>query len=250
MKDLTLHEISSFLPSSLEVFETYGVDYYRKGWRTIAQVCDELKIDAVILMKALSENELSDTDAKGYESYYDLGIDDLIARIRNKFHARERADITKMSLVLKELAEKFADNKGFQKLKDDFAGLSDDFLVHAEHEEENLFPMILQMANAEKNMNVLAINRVFHNEIWLYEKEHDDSTTLIDEIAAQAKSLRSVAVEDQLLEDLLIDLERFIKELHVHLHVENNILFPKARLLESRLKLKIDKNTDLRHISE
>lgn len=239
MKDLTILEISSFIPASVNVFEAFGIDYYRNAWRSLEQACLDNEADISKVTEALSDLEFSGTGEADSFNYFDTGIEELISRIRNKFHINEKEAIGKLGSSFESLVTSNPGSKVIERIHSLFSELSEDFLSHSRHEEENLFPYILKMAKADRSIDTSSIRTLFHTDLNLYEQEHDDSIRKINKIREMLHSLMYDFPVMIKVHEVIDQLDDFILSMHLHLHFENNIVFPKARILESKLRTRL-----------
>lgn len=239
MKDLTILEISSFMPASVDVFESFNIDYYRKGYRTLEDACRDCNVDIVCVSDTIAELELSGAHEVIDVNHFDLCLKELISRIRNKFHAGETVQLRKLESKFAQIAEAHPNLELARSIQMEFKELAADFIFHAIHEEENLFPYIIRLYEADEHNDPSLLRTLFHTDMILYEEEHDDSTQKIGHVRSSLCILQSVYPDEKLISATLEDLDRFIRELHLHLHFENNIVFPKAKNLEARLRARL-----------
>ena len=94
------------------------------------------------------------------------------------------------------------------------------------------------MEKASRNNDKSVLKTLFHNDLSLYEEEHDESIDGVDNICDKLISLYNLN-NDILIDELISCFLKFRSELSFHLHLENNIVFPKARLIEAKLRTRL-----------
>jgi regulator of cell morphogenesis and NO signaling len=107
--------------------------------------------------------------------------------------------------------------------------LSYELIVHLEKEEEDLFPQIKDLVQLQK------IGSVKESLLDILESEHEQAGELMAEIESLTDNFTPPEGACASYRVLFQNLEGFQKDLHKHVHLENNILFPKAMQLEARM---------------
>jgi regulator of cell morphogenesis and NO signaling len=219
-----------------EVFETKRIDFCCMGDRTLKEACEEAGIDIEIVLNELEEISSNQT----YESrLIDLmPLDDLCDYISDIHHSyvRHRVPVIKSGLdrirlvhgddhpELKEVAELFSDS-------------GDTLLAHIQKEEYILFPQIKKLLTAyNKNQHIIYGNNVsikyFINAMIV---EHISEGIFFKKIAELTNNYKTPADGCSSYEVSMKSLFEFEADLHKHIHLENNILFPEALKIESLL---------------
>jgi regulator of cell morphogenesis and NO signaling len=114
---------------------------------------------------------------------------------------------------------------------------ANELLPHMAKEEQILFPYIKELAAHQNNNTKLPSSRfgTIQNPIHMMEQEHDMVGNYLHEVRALANNYQlpeDACASYSLLYRLL---DEFEEDLHIHIHLENNILFPKANTLEQKL---------------
>ena len=126
-------------------------------------------------------------------------------------------------------------SQSFKKLFDTAAGI---IAVHQKKEELILFPFIRKMADAKKNNKEFVSPRAtksVESPVDMLTHEHHQQGDLFQQIAGLSQDYASPEDVDDTIKDSLRLLKEFELNLHKHLHLENNILFPKALEMEKEL---------------
>lgn len=234
----TIGEITAADFRKAEVFKKFGIDFCCGGKKTIDQVCKEKGINAALLRTELEAGpESSDVASLQYQ---DLTTEDLIKHIVEKHHAY----VTKQLPLITELAFKVERahaefHPELIQIRHLMHLLSEELSAHLQKEERVLFPYInrLVICKAEGRKPEIPGFDTVERPINMMEMEHESAGELLEEIkslSAQYNLPADACNSYRLLFELL---QAFEADLHVHIHLENNILFPRAITLEKSLAL-------------
>lgn len=231
----TIGEIAVKDLRKAEVFKKYGIDFCCGGKKTLRQVCAEKNIDATKV-----EQELQQISAKsitGEQFYNEWEIDFLVDYIVNTHHRYVRKHLPELNnfalKVSKVHGEHHPELLPIQKL---VANINEELSEHCDEEEKVLFAYIKRIVQS-KNAN-LPFDKVgtdLKTLIEALEKEHDSVGRALDTIRELSKSYaipEDACTSYKLLYKMI---QEFEDDLHIHIHLENNILFPKAIAMEKSL---------------
>ncbi len=211
-----------------QVFKNHKIDFCCNGGRSVQEVAKE---------KGLEEKQLLDEIAQVKESKASGSTDfetwplDLLADYIVKTHHR---NAEKQIQVLKPYLEKIGQVHGQRhpellEIKQIFDDISGEISAHMKKEELILFPFIKKIVKAEENGEKLeATGKSVENPVNMMTHEHDDQgdafkkiSELSDDYTPPSDACNTYKVTFGLLQE-------FEDDLHKHIHLENNILFPKA----------------------
>jgi regulator of cell morphogenesis and NO signaling len=219
-----------------EVFKKYGIDFCCGGKRSLREVCDEKGLDIVEVERELAEKEKT----KGTRpAMYDQWAPDFLADyIVNTHHSF----VEKMLPDLKAYSSKVAEVHGpnhpeLHTLRELVTSLNLELTDHMMKEERILFPFIKSLVVAEREGVEIRLPhfRSVNNPIHMMEHEHDAAGKLLEEIRSITNDYelpQGACASFTLLYNML---QEFEEDLHIHIHLENNILFPKAIELEKKV---------------
>lgn len=219
-----------------QVFKKLGIDFCCGGKKTLKEVCDKkgLNVDEVeqeLLLTNLQESN----SALNFDQW---DIDFLVDYIVNTHHRYVKDNLS----FINELAQKVGNVHGDRypeaiEVAQVFAKTAQDFSLHLMKEETILFPYIKNMVMAKnegKNISPASFGTVDH-PTQMMESEHEQA-------GEDMASIRALTNNYQLPKDactsytiLYKKLEEFENDLFNHVHLENNILFPKAITLEKQI---------------
>lgn len=220
-----------------QVFKKLGIDFCCGGKKTLTEVCDKKGID---IHKV--EAELAAISGDGQPSgqnfqKWDLGF--LADYIANTHHTYVRDSIPFLSEISQKVARVHGDrHPELIKVAQSFARVAQDLSMHMMKEENILFPYIKEMAGAKKSGTSLPASHFASvaNPIQVMEMEHETVGEDLSEIRELTNDFELPADACASYTVLFQKLQEFESDLFQHVHLENNILFPKALDLEKELK--------------
>jgi regulator of cell morphogenesis and NO signaling len=237
IKEKTIGEIVADDFRTAAVFTTYGIDFCCKGNRTVEEACERKNIDANEVQAKLAEISASRQNNGTDFNSWDL---DLLADYIQKKHHRY---IEEKTPVLKQYLDKLCKVHGDRhpelfEIAEGFNSSSGELAMHMKKEELVLFPYIRQMVKAkEAHQPVRAPHfMTVKNPIQMMLHEHDVEGDRFQRISGLTDNYNPPADACNTYRVAFAMLKEFEDDLHMHIHLENNILFPKSILLEEELK--------------
>jgi len=232
--ELTVGEIAAKDFRKAQVMKEKGIDFCCGGKKSLHQAATEANITPGDLEKAFQEAEKKDNTPT---QNFDLWDADFLADyIYNQHHKY----FYKNADLISELTAKVRDHHGKNhpeliKLAELVETLFADLEQHFNKEEKVLFPYIKDLTRLEKE-NIPLAKRINISEgpLTVMHLEHElagDMLKSICNVTHDYKIPEGACNSFRLLYNMLEDLE---SDLHQHIHLENNILFPKAIELEKR----------------
>ncbi len=224
----TVAEVVAENYKAADVFKKHGIDFCCGGGVSLAEICRRKSIDYAHIeaeLLALGNDIPESHDFNNWE------LDVLVDYIVEKHHTYVKENIP----LIVQYAEKVARVHGHHytetvKIRDLFNEVAKDLPVHLQKEEQILFPFIKMMVEA-KRKGLPIPNPPFgtvQNPIRMMENEHDTSGEIFKEIAALSNQYQLPEGACNTFKVLYAKLKEFQDDLHQHIHLENNILFPKA----------------------
>jgi regulator of cell morphogenesis and NO signaling len=235
-KENTIGEVVAKDIRTALTFELFGLDFCCKGNRTIEAACREAGVDPDLVL-----TELGKTDHKGHRPAvdYDSWPLDLLADYIEKVHHRYVAD---QIPVIQGYLEKVCNAHGKKnpelfEIRALFADCAGELTAHMKKEELMLFPFIRKMVQARQSgvSNLSAPFGTVQHPVRVMMHEHDTEGERFRKIAALSDQYTAPEGSCATYRLTMSLLKAFEDDLHVHIHLENNILFPKAIALEQEL---------------
>lgn len=230
----TIGEIVSGDYRAAAVFQKYGIDFCCGGQRTVEDACRAKQIDATeVLGDVARECAATDADAPQYATWEPSA---LVAYIISKHHAYVRKALPAIAAHTQKLASVHGPNHP-ELLQVDrlFAGVATEMTSHMMKEERILFPFIVELQEATERGGpapFIPFGTVA-NPIHMMEEEHESAGGTMARIRELTSNYTVPADGCTTYRVGLQELEAFEQDLHAHVHLENNILFPKALKLEA-----------------
>ena len=218
------------------VFKKYGIDFCCQGNRTINDACEAKKIDEKLVVDDL--NNLLNSKADGGIDFQSWPLDLLADYIEKKHHRY----VEEKSMEIKPYLDKICRVHGERhpellEIKEHFNATAGELAMHMKKEELILFPFIKKMVKAKQENTKLDKPNfgTVENPIQMMMDEHTtegDRFRKIEEISNNYTPPEDACNTYRVTFALLNEFEQ---DLHMHIHLENNILFPRAIELEKQL---------------
>jgi len=231
----TLAEIVTENIRAAIIFEEYGLDFCCRGNRNLKEACSDKNVDVQKIVNELAN--LSDTGS-GTQNVNDWQLDFLVDYILNNHHQYVRRMIPVISLHADKVASVHGKNHTETlQIADLFLAVREELQMHMMKEERILFPQIKQMVLI-KNENIQFFPPPFgtiQNPIRMMEYEHTSAGDALYQIRELSNNYTHPEDACNTFKALYSELKEFEEDLHKHIHLENNILFPKSIILEAEL---------------
>jgi len=219
------------------IFEKYGLDFCCGGKKSIFEACLENGIDQENLLTELSGTNVSNANSIHFDKWE---VDFLIDYIVNNHHCYVAESIPTIEHhIQKVLMAHGEKHPEIAEINAEFNGLKEELIAHMQKEEKMLFPYIKKMQIALKNtfdMSIPPFGTV-RNPVNVMEHEHENAGIITKKIRGLSNNYTPPADACNTYKVLYNELREFENDLHTHVHLENNILFPKAIELEKLIKL-------------
>jgi regulator of cell morphogenesis and NO signaling len=228
-KDHTLAAIVSDRHQAAAVFEKYHLDFCCKGKRTLQQACADKNIPVEPVLK-----ELEQVFEPGFvvqdQLLRTMSVSQLTDYIVLKHHVFVKHAMPVIYQHLHRVATKHGDRFPYmQQVFNLFSSLQLEMDSHMQKEETILFPRIKEVDKALEQKNDLpALNAVYITQpIHMMEMEHEEAGELMAQIRNLTKDYTPPHDACTTFRISMAELKSFEEDLHCHIHLENNILFPR-----------------------
>jgi regulator of cell morphogenesis and NO signaling len=231
----TVRELALENATATRVFEKLGIDYCCGGDKSLEEACcvANLNIDQV-----LDSLEMAEQSAHAAQKDRDWQVEplaDLIGHIKNTHHKYTREEMARLSPLFDKVCSVHGKNHPeLLQIRGLFQGLSQELTTHLMKEEMVLFPYIVRMEEAaiEKEPLVPAPFGTVQNPVSMMEHEHDSAGNALRAMREASNGYSAPADSCVSYQTLYKTLAAFETDLHQHIHLENNILFPRAVAME------------------
>jgi regulator of cell morphogenesis and NO signaling len=217
------------------VFSNYGIDFCCKGDRTVEEVCKKKGIEVNALLNELDEVLNAKTNQSIDYKSWPL---DLLADYIEKKHHRY---VEEKTPVLHQFLDKLCSVHGERhpellEINEHFSASAHELAAHMKKEELILFPFVKKMVNAKMENSAIQSPQfgTVENPIAMMMQEHDIEGERFRHIAELSNNYNPPADACNTYKVTFSMLQEFEQDLHLHIHLENNILFPGAIKLEQQ----------------
>jgi regulator of cell morphogenesis and NO signaling len=220
----TLAQIVSENHEAATVFEKYDLDFCCKGKRPLQVACTEKNLPAEAIAEELEhvfKKELHVVD------FSKLSLSALADYIVSVHHDYTKSALPQIFHYLQKVSSKHGDRHNeLYKIFEKFSELRDEMEMHMNKEESILFPRIKELEEAaENNQTTTASIQI---PITIMEDEHEHAGNLLKEIRSLSNNYTPPADACTTYRLSFTALQAFETDLHQHIHLENNILFPRT----------------------
>lgn len=216
------------------VFHSFGIDFCCKGGHSIADACQRKNVAPQAVIEALEkETQLTENTATDYNSW---PLDLLADYIEKKHHRYVESRIPEIKPFLNKVAMVHGGrHPELVEVAELFEQTAGDLTVHMKKEEFVLFPFIRKMV-AQKTSGEPFSTPSFgtvQNPVAMMKHDHNIEGERFQKIADLTNNFTPPADACKTYMVTFAMLKEFENDLHMHIHLENNILFPKAIEMES-----------------
>lgn len=222
-KTIKIGEIVTRDFRAAEIFKNAGIDFCCGGNQSLEQTCNEKKLDIAEIEKKLID--LENTAVDNLHNFNEWNLDFLCDYIVNTHHKT----ILKLLPQLTAYTQKISDVHGSHhpeliEIAKLFSAINTELLQHLRKEEEVLFPAIKEIlkTNSSKSKEIII------SEIARMKGEHEFAGGVIDKINGLSQNYTVPSDGCNTYQVTFNLLEQFEDDLHIHVHLENNILYPKS----------------------
>ena len=237
MNELEIQTVGQMVverPQRSRVFDRLRIDYCCGGKRTLEEACAKRGLD---LKAVLAELEAFDAEANTQPDAVrpaNLTMTELADDIERTHHAYLREELPRLGDLVKKVSAVHGQaHPWLAGLTSVYADLVAELEPHMLKEEQILFPLIRELDQATTTPS-------FHcgsvgNPIRMMEMEHQNAGAALDRIREMTTDYEIPEGACNSFRAMLSGLEHLEADLHLHIHKENEILFPKASEMEAKL---------------
>jgi len=215
------------------IFSKYGIDFCCKGQRTIDEVCKKKNLNEALLLEELNAVLATKNDSE--IDFSSLPLDLLIDYIEKTHHRF----VEEKTQIIIPFLDKLCDVHGGNhpelfEINQLFKESAEELASHMKKEELILFPFVKEMINATKSHGTIGkpFFETVKNPIAAMMNEHDNEGERFRTISALTNNYTTPEDACNTYKVTFSMLKEFEDDLHKHIHLESNILFPKAKALE------------------
>ncbi len=220
--DSKIADIAASNTAALEVFEKLGIDYCCGGWRSLADACAAAGVPVGTALALLERTPAAPAAAESAPE--SLGSADLMRWIVEKHHRFVREASTRLTVLLaKSAAAHGAAHPEVAETASIFQSLERELSAHMLREEAILFPAFERLIAAPGGQAMAALTPPVRRMM----EDHEDAGELLARMRSLTGGYAPPADACPTLTAAYQGLAAFERDLHVHIHLENNVLFPR-----------------------
>lgn len=224
--ETTVAEIAITTPQTIRVFQRHHIDFCCGGKIPLDTACKTRGLDVERVLTDL-EAVLAPPDAP--PDWASVSVKTLVEHIQRRYHEPLRAELPRLNTMLgkvigcrgRQLSETLV------PVQQTFARLHDELLDRMAREDRELFPFIIALEASDQQFAADAEERV-KAPIAMMEAEHEGAGAALAFIRETTGDFTPPEWACPTFRGLYFGLAQFEAEMHMHVHLENNILFPRA----------------------
>ena len=226
-------ELVTERPARSRIFEDYGIDFCCGGKIPLETACEKKKIPVEEVVRRLLD--LEETISAENELNFDaMPLDALADHIEAKHHDHLRTELPRLQAMAKKVAAVHGDkDERLAQIETVLNALVEELMSHMMKEEQILFPVIRRMVHNEFDVAIPC--GALSGPITVMEHEHENAGDALETLKTLTDSYTPAAEACNTWRALFDGLRELELDMHLHIHKENSILFPKALKLESTL---------------
>jgi regulator of cell morphogenesis and NO signaling len=233
--EATLRSIALEQPATIRVFERFQLDYCCGGNRPLAQACAEKGISVDEVLSSLQSTAEKQGETKtGMEH---AALSEVIRHIVETHHAFIRAELPRLDFMAHKVAGKHGPNHpGVMVIERNLEQLGEELMSHLMKEEQILFPYIQGLERSRQGGELPhACFGTVESPIRMMILEHEGAAALFEEMRKATNGFTPWEGACPTSTGLYYGMAEFERDLHRHVHLENNLLFPRALEMEKAM---------------
>lgn len=228
----TLRSIALEQPATIRVFERLHLDYCCGGNRPLDEACQEKGLDIEAVLESL---KAATGEPAAERDFTKATVTELMRHIVATHHVYVREELPRLLPMAEKAAAKHGPNHPELRLVlAQLQELGGELLMHLRKEEQILFPYIeaLEESQSRGGDAPRACFASVESPIGAMLNEHEAAGALLERMREETKGFTPPKDSCPTLVGLMHGIEAFERDLHQHIHLENNLLFPRAIAME------------------
>jgi len=221
-REMTVGSVATDHPLATRVFARHGIDFCCGGGKPLAEACATRGVDIDTVLAELEQEIQAAAGDSRQETHWDQEpLADLIDHILKTYHEPLKIELPRLEQMTRKVVQVHGDKdpERFSALLSTFLAIKADIDQHLPKEEQILFPMI---KNGEGGMAA--------GPMHVMEMEHENLGVLLQQVRQLTDDFQAPEGACNTWRALWAGLEDLERSLHEHIHLENNILHPRARI--------------------
>jgi regulator of cell morphogenesis and NO signaling len=228
----TVAEIATAAPATIAVFQQHHIDFCCGGKIPLSEACQArgLSVDAV-----LTDLRAAVAPSSAEPDWNTAPLADLVSHIQQRFHEPLRRELPRLGAMLQKVLSRHGDRLAgtLVPVQRTFETLQDDLLGHMAKEDQVLFPAIVSIERGTPPP-VPNVSAWISSPIAVMEAEHEEAGAALAFIRRATDDFTPPEWACPTFRGLYYGLSQLEADMHLHVHLENNVLFPRAARLAAR----------------
>jgi regulator of cell morphogenesis and NO signaling len=223
------------MPGATRVFEKMGIDYCCGGAKPITEACQAAGVTIEEVERSIEQSEALVGSLAELKDWRDESLASLIYHIQGKHHVFTRDEMGRIEPLLAKVCSVYGQERPeLLHIQALFGELKRELLLHMMKEENILFPYIkdLEAAIGAGRSAPVPMFGTVRNPVRMMMSEHDGAGDVLRRIRQLSDDFNPPADACVSYQTLYRAIEELEHDLHQHIHLENNILFPRAIEIE------------------
>jgi len=230
-----VRELALTVPGATRIFEQFGIDYCCGGYRSLSDACQVRGIEIGEVVRSLEALRQTPDDSRDWR---EESLTSLAEYIIDTHHLFTKHEFDRLEKLLDKISSRHGEKQPeLFEAQRIFAHLKEDLIPHMLKEEQVLFPFIARMEKAVGEESALAppFFGTVRNPVRIMMMEHDAAGDLLIQLRSVTNGYMTPPDGCIGIQSLYHELSVLEADLHQHIHLENNILFPRAVEMEESI---------------
>lgn len=232
----TVREFAVENPNATRIFESLGIDYCCGGHKPLTEACAAANVSVEDVLSRLDQAEAQAAQNAARRDWQNESITALVDHIIAAHHAYVKAESPRIAQLLAKVVSVHGKNHPeLARVQEIFDGLAQELASHMMKEEQILFPYLAQMDSARGNGSCAPSScfGTVQNPIRMMMFEHDSAGDALRDLREITSNYSTPSDGCITYKTVYQAMDAFEKDLHQHIHLENNILFPRSLEMEN-----------------
>lgn len=235
----TVRELAVKIPGATRIFEQFKIDYCCGGNRTLAEASAAVGVSTDEVQLLLDRASIQTAGSDEPVDPNAISLAGLIDHIVVEHHLFTRGELDRLDVLAETVLHAHGENHPeLKRIRGLVTELGADLRPHMQKEEQLLFPYIVALENAATDGTIPAPPRfgTVRNPVRMMAMEHETAGMLLQCLRNASHDFTPPADACYSYLTLYRGLADLEKDLHQHIHLENNVLFPRAVELEAGIR--------------
>jgi regulator of cell morphogenesis and NO signaling len=233
----TVRDLALEIPGATRLFEKAGIDYCCGGQRSLTDACASAGVTMEDMINSLKLVKSAHTPGEE-PNFLTATLAELIDHIVGKHHVFTKTELQRLRALVDKVHGVHGENHPeLTQLRSLFQNLSSELEPHMLKEEMVLFPYVVRLESAARNQQSVSTPPfvTVANPVRMMLLEHEAAGYLLEKMRQITANYTPPADACMSYKTLYEALDALEKDLHQHIHLENNVLFPRAVEMEGQL---------------